>query len=604
MNYQATTLQQRDKRGNYYVWCTVPEELRKTLKRKQTRKTTGTSDLATAKQRQHSITKEIYAEFDRVRKDAINLDKKYARSLIESVATIIGVRLITGPKPDSLSQAERNVALLEKWGPLRKASSEEITEARRSAQNEHRKWLKTCPIFSFEHSPTYHQLIAAKRTIDLSVEFIFLNRLGFNVPYNLPFIPRELDKRNELMTYFNNNLTNDYWDMAIEEAFIRERLTEAERISHNEIRPTRFVNDFEQFGFEDFDAWYEDLSSTEAPDEYEQKLLGLESVLEAPQVRAKGLVATDTNNRAVSMDDIIPEYIKSKTWNREKTEKTAIRHLEIVSRILGNPEVKAVTQRDALEAFKAIVYEKRKDNGSTIKLATLNDIKSSATVFMRYCLISGYCDTNPFSDLDIKGLGADQTVDSYVPFEKAELHQLFSLQMEVEDHLLLSILITTGMRLDEAALLTWDQVKEEEGISYFSLLDSESQKVLVKTKGSLRRVPIPDVLRLPERGEGRLFSYKLDVDGKAQKEASKRLMRLVRKVTKMKTKTVHSLRGTFKDLLRDADVTKELNDYITGHAAGDVAGKYGAGFSLAKRYDAVNSVNHPWLTLETKDELL
>ena len=35
----------------------------------------------------------------------------------------------------------------------------------------------------------------------------------------------------------------------------------------------------------------------------------------------------------------------------------------------------------------------------------------------------------------------------------------------------------------------------------------------------------------------------------------------------------------------------------TGHSSGDVAGKYGAGFSLQKRYEAINSVDHPWLKI-------
>jgi hypothetical protein len=143
--------------------------------------------------------------------------------------------------------------------------------------------------------------------------------------------------------------------------------------------------------------------------------------------------------------------------------------------------------------------------------------------------------------------------------------------------------------------LRWDQVRKEDGIRYFSLIDGENGNVIVKNQGSLRKVPLPDVLELPKRGEGRLFTYSLDADGKAQGDASKRLMKHVRKVTKMKTKAVHSIRGNLKDFLRDADVSKELNDFITGHSSGDVAGKYGSGFSLQKRYEAINSVQHPWL---------
>ena len=165
--------------------------------------------------------------------------------------------------------------------------------------------------------------------------------------------------------------------------------------------------------------------------------------------------------------------------------------------------------------------------------------------------------------------------------------------MPAEDRLLLSILTVTGKRLDEAALLTWDQVKSEDGIKYLSRLDSKNSDVVVKNKGSMRNIPLPDVLKLPDRGVGRLFNYTLMDDRKTN--ASKFLMKHVTKVTIMEIKVVHSLWSSLRDLLRDADVAKKLNDYITGHSSGDVVGKYGDGFSLQKRYEAINSVKHPWL---------
>ena len=73
-------------------------------------------------------------------------------------------------------------------------------------------------------------------------------------------------------------------------------------------------------------------------------------------------------------------------------------------------------------------------------------------------------------------------------------------------------------------------------------------------------------------------------------------MKIIRRVTDDDRKVVHSLRGTLKDLLRDAGVTKEVNDFITGHSQGDEAGKYGSGPSLETKYRAVNAVNHPWLS--------
>ena len=86
-----------------------------------------------------------------------------------------------------------------------------------------------------------------------------------------------------------------------------------------------------------------------------------------------------------------------------------------------------------------------------------------------------------------------------------------------------------------------------------------------------------------------------DQDGKAQASASKALMPQIRKVTDDRRKTVHSLRGNFKDMLRDAGVSKEVNDFITGHGSGDVAGNYGSGPSLSVRKEAVERLQFGFL---------
>ena len=75
-------------------------------------------------------------------------------------------------------------------------------------------------------------------------------------------------------------------------------------------------------------------------------------------------------------------------------------------------------------------------------------------------------------------------------------------------------------------------------------------------------------------------------------------MKLVRQVTDERLKVVHSLRGNLKDLLRDAGVPKDTNDYLTGHGSGDVAGQYGSGPSLKVRASALNKIDHPWLNQE------
>lgn len=204
--------------------------------------------------------------------------------------------------------------------------------------------------------------------------------------------------------------------------------------------------------------------------------------------------------------------------------------------------------------------------------------------------------SHPFHNVDLSSYGKKKK--SYQPLSTDELHQLFKQSMAAEDRLLLSILVTTGMRLDEVALLRWEQIKEHDGVLCFDLTGPD---VRVKNEGSRRRVPVPTILKhnFTKRGTGRLFTYRIDEEGKAETAASKTLMKIVRKVTKERTKVIHSLRGNFKDFLRDMKVSKETNDYLTGHHHGDVASRYGTGPSLPSRREVIDAVDHPWLSLPT-----
>ena len=80
---------------------------------------------------------------------------------------------------------------------------------------------------------------------------------------------------------------------------------------------------------------------------------------------------------------------------------------------------------------------------------------------------------------------------TYKPLETEELFALFQLDMEPQERLLLAILITTGMRLDEAALLTWERIVTRHGVSCFGLVGDAR----VKNEGSMRYVPVPSVVK-------------------------------------------------------------------------------------------------------------
>jgi integrase len=283
--------------------------------------------------------------------------------------------------------------------------------------------------------------------------------------------------------------------------------------------------------------------------------------------------------------DYLPLYLEGRPWNRINTRNEASRYIKLFIEQMDDLQVSKLRVKHAYDWAK-MMHDAGSSN-SRIKAAI-----SYVRGLLQWCIERGHIEQNPWeTTLKLKNYGVKK--QHYKPLTKSQLHNLFALDMKDEDRLLLTILVTTGMRLDEAALLSWDNIKVDgEEVPHFDLLGG-----IVKNTGSERFVAIPDVLlkRLPTKGQGRLFSYPIDADGKAQRKASERLGKHIHKIRNDPKQVTHSLRGTLKDLLRDVGVSKEVNDFITGHDQGDQAGDYGKGPSLKVRLDAVNSVDHPWL---------
>ena len=149
---------------------------------------------------------------------------------------------------------------------------------------------------------------------------------------------------------------------------------------------------------------------------------------------------------------------------------------------------------------------------------------------------------------------------------------------------------------DEAALLKATDIKTEQGIRFFDLT-----KAVVKNEGSARKVPVPSVIEpmLDRWLEGltaeRLFTFPVNSDGKARNAASKKSMYYIRKITSDEGLVTHSFRHSFKDVCKNAEISQDLHDFITGHSGGDSASNYGEGHSLIRRKEALDKIAHPYL---------
>ena len=282
-------------------------------------------------------------------------------------------------------------------------------------------------------------------------------------------------------------------------------------------------------------------------------------------------------------------------YDKTNTKRKLIRGMDRFIELMGDPALQEIKTKTAYD-----YVDRQLEVRSDASTKSLKDYHWAVSQLLTFCVRKGYMDTNPFTGASLSKFGKESV--SYQPYTNEDLYLIFKQDWEPQERLLLSILVTTGMRLTEAASLTWERYNDTElqGIRYFSLLDTNDEVVVVKNEGSYRQVPFhPDVI-LPAKGTGRLFDYTIDTNGLASSSAGNAINPTLKKLVPHKSKSAHSFRRTLKIMLRDADVSKEVNDFYTGHGAGDSAGKNYGGVGLAKRYKAIASLKHPWLKLHSE----
>nr|WP_162623882.1 DUF6538 domain-containing protein [Paracoccus saliphilus] len=287
----------------------------------------------------------------------------------------------------------------------------------------------------------------------------------------------------------------------------------------------------------------------------------------------------------VKLSEAADAYFKSQTFKRERTRLDYERGIKKFLSFAGDVDVASITAQQG-SSFAA-------DLGKTASRNTLQRDIGAVRLVLSHAAEQGWVQSNPFVGLRLSNKGKAPVARKSI--RRSDLVKLFGLPMPPQDRLCLAILATTGMRLDEAALLEWEDIKVEDGIRYFDL--GRVNKI-VKNFRSQREVPVPFALNLGSPGRGRLFTYRTDVDGKAQNAASKALMRHVRKIRENSDDvrvTVHSLRHTFKDLLRDAAVPVDVQEFIMGHTGSNEGSRYGSGPSLAVKAGAMNAVDLSFL---------
>lgn len=165
------------------------------------------------------------------------------------------------------------------------------------------------------------------------------------------------------------------------------------------------------------------------------------------------------------------------------------------------------------------------------------------------------------------------------------------------------ITLFSGMRLEEICQLQTDDIREEDGITYFDLNDRPPRQL--KNKNAVRKVPIhSELIRLGFLHYAESFgkrSYALfpqlkpgGADNKLGHAFSKWFTRYRKQIDAYrKNLDFHSLRHTATTYMHQADVNTMVIDHLTGHSTAGETARYTKGSALGQLAKAIETIQPP-----------
>lgn len=170
------------------------------------------------------------------------------------------------------------------------------------------------------------------------------------------------------------------------------------------------------------------------------------------------------------------------------------------------------------------------------------------------------------------------------------------------------ISLFTGARSGEVIQLYVDDVRVEDGISYFDI-NADGDDKTIKNASSVRVIPIHRALvdigfmehveTRRQEGEKRLFpDLSMGGDGNYSSPFSKHFGRFLESLGIKRPEIVfHSFRHTFEDACRNSGVPHDVMNALQGHSQAGMAGRYGAGFGIKRLAEEMDKVRYEGLDL-------
>ncbi|NEU14587.1 tyrosine-type recombinase/integrase [Methylobacterium sp. BTF04] len=275
-------------------------------------------------------------------------------------------------------------------------------------------------------------------------------------------------------------------------------------------------------------------------------------------------------------------------------------------------------------SFTKIIVANDRLRRSTLSDRTVNKYLSALGAYCQWLMRNGHIDSNP---VDGMHLGNDKGDNKVRPYTSEQLQKVFASPLftgtqsekqvhkpgnfKIRDHRywlpLLSLF--TGARMGELAQLLVADVRQDRGRWIIHITSEGDTSKVVKTKGSMRVLPIhPELERLgflrfhAKCAGSRLFP---EIKPDARETLTGHYLRFwARYLQKIGVKTdasvnFHSFRHGMADALRRAGYRDEEFGFLLGHTQATTTGRYGilAEGDLMQRCKMIEAVNFPGLDL-------
>ena len=178
---------------------------------------------------------------------------------------------------------------------------------------------------------------------------------------------------------------------------------------------------------------------------------------------------------------------------------------------------------------------------------------------------------NPFVGLNVDDQG-DREDSKRLPLT-TDLTEKFRASLSGDLLHIMTVLDDTGARVGEIVGLEATDVFLDSEVPHIHIRPNSTRRL--KTDSSNRMVPLTEAAQHAlkaaiQGGEGSGPIWSQYARPRGADAASAALMKNLRKLTKEKKFTIHSLRHRFKDRCRDIGMPKNIQDQILGHSSVDV----------------------------------